>query len=262
MPDSAASTLLVDAGNTRLKWGLVRGEVISSTGSLIWEKQTLDQQLAANWQSFMDPAQYPARILLANVAGVEITQAVEAWATACQEALGVTIPVDCVKSQAQAYGVQNSYAHPEGLGVDRWLALVAARHTVQGAACVVDCGTALTVDVISAQGVHQGGIIVPGMKLMKQSLAENTDAIPDSEGSGSELLGKDTQSALQGGALAAASGAVMQVMQQATILLGETPTAIITGGDAPLLLPMLGDSFRHEPDWVLKGLAVIAAGEA
>lgn len=252
-------TLLVDAGNSRLKWGIAQGNEIIEPGAVVWEKPGLAQLLTANWQSFAVSEHLPTRIVLANVAGEDVTHAVEQWVAEQQAIHGIKLPLDCVKPQARAYGVESSYAEPEKLGVDRWLGLVAAHHFVHGAACVIDCGTALTVDVISAQGVHQGGIIVPGMKLMKHSLVENTDAIQHGQSQPAGLLGNDTQSALQGGALAASSGAILQVMQDASRQLGEPLSAIITGGDAPQLLSVLGEGYRHEPHWVLKGLAVIAA---
>ena len=254
--------LLIDAGNSRLKWAVSAGGELLENGALGYCWEALPQQLARCWASLAEATNRPQRILLANVAGARLVAAVEQWAAALEDEQACELPVHSVMPEAEAYGVRNAYAEPQRLGVDRWLGLLAARHYIHGAACVVDSGTALTVDILSAAGQHLGGIIVPGITLMKTSLVDNTQAIQAGQHSVSGYLGRDTQSAIHAGALAAASGAVNQVVAQARAELGEPVNAVITGGDAEQLLPLLSDPFRHEPHWVLKGLAIVAGGDA
>lgn len=257
MTATGNNTLLIDAGNSRFKWALAAGGQLTETGVATYQQASLLQQLADCWASLAANDKRPQRILMCNVKGEDFAQAVRQWVDGLR-ASGPAVTLETVLAQASACGVSNAYREPERLGADRWAALVAAKHHLRGAACIIDCGTALTIDVISAQGGHQGGIIVPGMKLMQQCLIDNTHGIRARDGETNAYLGRDTSGALQAGALAAACGAVMQTLQQARQELGVQPQVIVTGGDAPQLLAGLPAGFRHEPHWVLKGLAVIA----
>ena len=258
---SASKTLLIDAGNSRFKWALAQDSSLTENGSALYQQDALSQQLQECWASFTQADKCPQRVLLCNVAAPRFAEAVMQWAASFPCRGGVLPVVETVLAQARAFGVTNAYVYPERLGADRWAALVAARRYIEGAACVVDVGTALTVDVLSAEGVHRGGIIVPGMKLMKQSLIDNTAAIAADDRAAAATLGNDTPSAVQAGVLAAAAGAVTQVMQAARAELGTELTVVVTGGDALPLLAVLPAELRHEPDWVLRGLAVIAEAE-
>lgn len=257
----ASKTLLIDAGNSRFKWALAQDSSLTENGSAAYQWDALSQQLQECWASFTRIDECPQRVLLCNVASPRFTDAVTQWAGGfpCHDAAYPV--VETVLAQASAFGVTNAYAHPERLGADRWAALVAARRYIEGPACIVDCGTALTVDVLSAEGVHQGGIIVPGMKLMKQSLIDNTATTVVDDTPTAGTLGSDTPDAVKAGVLAAAAGAVTQVLQTAQAKWGTALTVVVTGGDASKLLAVLPGELRHEPDWVLRGLAIMAEAE-
>lgn len=252
MTTPSGVTLLVDAGNTRFKWALAEGDTLTRTGAAAYQREALAQQLRTAWAEFTDGGARVARVLLCTVGGPDFAPAVSAWA----QTQGV--PVEDVMPAAAAFGVRNAYAQPQRLGADRWAALVAARRYISGAACIVDCGTALTIDVLGAAGEHRGGIIAPGLRLMRQSLIDHTEAITSGASEVTGFLGQDTQSAVEAGIRAAAAGAVAHIVAQARATWRETLTVVVTGGDAPRLLPALAADCRHEPHWVLQGLAVIA----
>jgi len=153
-------------------------------------------------------------------------------------------------------GLQLAYEHPETLGVDRWLAMLAATEQSQQALCVVDCGTAMTVDVVTPERRHLGGQIVPGLELMRNSLHHGTGLLPRTEGlEGKALLGTDTETCIASGTLTALAGAVNLVRQEMASL-GEIH-GIITGGNARDVLPLLQGQWDYRPHLVLEGMAVI-----
>jgi type III pantothenate kinase len=206
----------------------------------------------------------PVRVVAANVAGPQAAAVLAAW---IQERWGVSI--EYVHSTAEACGVRNGYKRPETLGVDRWLALIAARHFVNGAVCIVDCGTAITCDVISASGEHLGGQIAPGLHAMKASLVANTQVIEPANEAPEELglLAGDTASAMETGCMWAVIAYLDRIIVEINEWLKVPMQVIVTGGDAPKLLPYLGEHFaaghwRHEPDWVLRGLQILASEKA
>lgn len=180
------------------------------------------------------------------------------------------LTIENVVAQAQAYGVRCAYDTPAQLGADRWAALVAARVHVDGSSCVIDCGTAMTIDVLTADGRHAGGLIVPGLEMMRHGLTSSTGQIRADEEEvdvGHSLFTvHDTSSAVQAGIMAASEGAVQQVLEQCFADWRHLPKCVLTGGDAEVLLPLIqavqvagtAPVVTHEADWVLKGLAIIA----
>ncbi len=258
------TTLLIDAGNSRLKWALCHSGRLEKGDSVVYRWSSLDQQLTEAWQSFANKSSGITKIILANVAGQRVLDSVSRWrdkAFAVKETDEVTIEI--VVARANAYGVLNAYTQPETLGADRWAALAAARHYVEGNTCIVNCGTALTIDVLTAEGEHAGGIIAPGWGMMESSLVTNTQDITSAESEVPDLLGQTTQQGVQAGISAACAGAVEHIMRRYQNNMGIELTCVVTGGFTPLLLPKLLSSdvvsfFHHEPDWVLKGLAVIS----
>jgi type III pantothenate kinase len=264
----ATTTLLIDAGNSSLKWALCHKGQLIKGDPVVYQEGALEQQLSEAWQCFPKKNLNPTKIILANVAGQRVLDALSRWrddalnaTLAVKETGGVTIEI--VIAQANAYGVKNAYEQPETLGADRWASLIAARHSIKGDACIIGCGTALTVDILTAGGEHMGGVIAPGWEMMKSGLVTNTNGITSGEGEVPELLGQSTQQAVQAGISAASVGAVKHILQRFENDMGTVFTCIVTGGGAPLLLPQLlslkyAGVFQHEPDWVFKGLAVLS----
>ncbi len=258
------SVLLLDAGNTRLKWALCEHGQFVQHGVFTYKWAALHTQFQSQWGELVGIGAI-TKLVLCNVAGEQLESSLcEWWGSYClkEKVLQETNPltIDTVQAQAHAFGVQCAYRQPLQLGADRWAALVATRHYIDGACCVITCGTALTIDVLSAEGVHRGGLIAPGMALMHQSLLETAaqiEVVHDVMNT-SIFCAQDTASAVQAGIMAATAGAVYQVLQQCREYGQPAPVCIVTGGNAQLLLPALPANSLHKTEWVLKGLAIIA----
>lgn len=236
-------TLLIDMGNTRLKWALMSADSFI-TGATLNNNELTRQSLLEVWQTIVAPQ----RLAIACVSANELLAQVQAVAVE----LWSDIEIIRVSSQPCAFGVSNAYAHAEQLGVDRWLALVAARQSYQTAVCVVDCGTAITIDLMDAQGVHQGGFISAGLTLMKQALAQGTAKLPFNQANYDDLKpANNTEAAMYKGTLLAAVGLIETVLKRQA----NTVQLILTGGDAQRIANQLTIPYRIDGDLVLRGLA-------
>jgi type III pantothenate kinase len=169
------------------------------------------------------------------------------------------VPVNFVAAQAELCGVRNLYDQPEQLGSDRWAALIAAWHQVRRACLVVNCGTATTIDALSAQGEFIGGLILPGLTLMQQSLSQGTAQLSVSKGV-VQNFPRNTADAIASGVLRATLGAIEH---QFTLLQvdGEA-VCILTGGAADPLMHFLQMPVQFEKNLVLKGLQLIGEAHA
>lgn len=241
--------LLVDIGNSRLKWGLAKpGEVIA--GAPFLHRDTpFDSALETAWQSL----DKPDRVVASNVAGKDMGSRLKAWVW---RRWG--LEVNFIGSQREALGVRNAYRDAEKLGVDRWACLVAVRHFHRLPACVVDCGTAITVDIIDADGVHLGGLIAPGITLMRNALHQGTSEIVRVTGESREMLGDNTGTAIQNGVMLAASGLVEQALRGLRSDFPGPLHVVFTGGDADGVAALISVDAVIEPNLVLQGLSVIA----
>jgi type III pantothenate kinase len=243
--------LTIDAGNSRTKWG-----VFDSDGELHAHGISLNAELGGE-----APAAWRAcqRAVISNVAG-------EAIATALAAMLK-PVEITClwVAASATACGVKNGYAHPQQLGTDRWAALVAAWQHHRVACVVVSAGTALTIDALAVDGqygIFLGGLIVPGFRLMQESLQRNTAGIEESSGS-MQNFPTNTGDALHSGALSAMAGAVASMMFKLQRDSGSQPKCILTGGDALVLASALrsfdqiANNISIADNLVLQGLLAI-----
>ena len=155
-------------------------------------------------------------------------------------------------------GVTVAYAQPERLGVDRWLAMIAAHHQWAAPILIVDAGTAVTYDLLLADGRQLGGLILPGIEMMRGSLLKGTHiASAESEA----LVGPwatDTTAAVTLGAVQALAALAERLYDRLATEAGAVPELVVTGGDAEHLLSALDRPARYEPTLVLQGLARIA----
>ena len=241
--------LLIDMGNTRLKWAVARAGQITAGSPLVNNRINRDE-LVGLWENIYRPKQLVVSCVSANQL-LELVQSV---------ALDLWPDVDIilVKSQAQAFGVINAYRQPEKLGVDRWLTLIAVWQQYQRPACIVDCGTAITIDLIDADGRHQGGLISPCLTLMKKSLGQGTEALPFSRTKHVFALANYTEAAIYSGTLTAAIGLIEHVLAKQP----ENTQLILTGGDADLIAGQLDIVSIVDPDLVLRGLLCVLEGHA
>jgi type III pantothenate kinase len=238
--------ILIDLGNTRLKWGIGQGREIRSGEPLVHCDSDFAQRLEDAWRRLET---VPQRAALASVAAPEVVQQVYQIAFR----LWPDIEIVRAQSEAQAFGVRNAYRNPEKLGVDRWLCLLAARRFYPLPACIADCGTAVTVDVVDAQGRHLGGVIAPGVQLMKQALHSGTQGLQYYPQHYPLGLAAFTEAAIHSGALYACIGLIERILREQS---GQ-PHLLLTGGDAGLIAPHLPYPLDVQADLVLQGLSVL-----
>jgi type III pantothenate kinase len=174
--------------------------------------------------------------------------------------------VHFARAEREGYGVTNSYRRPRRIGVDRWVAMIGARAEFRAALCVVDAGTAVTIDAMDRDGVHLGGMIVPGLAMMADALHANTSEIPPARKSAAasandlQVFANTTEGAVQNGALTAISGAVERAVRLMRAA-GFRPKVVLTGGDASRILKLLDASVLHRPNLVLEGLAFMVQSD-
>ncbi|NJN46302.1 MAG: type III pantothenate kinase [Candidatus Competibacteraceae bacterium] len=145
--------LLVDVGNSQIKWVVWENGRFTRRGKLFHRE--LDRETLA--ERLWGDLQRPSRVLIANVAGAQMATALREWI----EPTWAAVPVQFVTTEAANFGVRNAYPNPAQMGVDRWVAMVGARARINQACCVVDCGTAITIDALATDGSHLGGVIFP-----------------------------------------------------------------------------------------------------
>ncbi len=235
--------LCIDCGNSRIKWGLHADGRWQEVGAV-------DRTAAAELADLTRRWPRPQRVMVANVAGAAVGDAVAAalapWGSIVAWAV----------SEAARAGVSNGYANPEQLGVDRWCALIGARGLVAGASLVVCAGTATTVDALDADGHFRGGLILPGFDLMRRALAGNTAQLYLAEGHWQEFP-RCTEDALISGCLEAQVGAIERAYRR---IAGEPGAqCLLTGGAAPAIAAQLDVPHRLVDNLVLEGLRRLAA---
>lgn len=242
--------LLVDIGNSRVKWATLDKNGLSDGQNFERSKTGIKASLNKAWKTLSDIE----GVYVANVAGDKIGQQLSEW---IEKSWQIT-PV-FVSSEQKRFGVTNAYDEPQRLGVDRWLSIIAARQHARQAQCVIDCGTAMTVDIVTKTGQHQGGMILPGLSLMRSSLAANTDALTeDLDEKEFKTLATNTFSAIHAGTLYSVTATLERLISDLKQSFNNQVRFIITGGDAEQLLPLLPEDIYHYPDIVLKGLAFYA----
>ncbi|AFJ01791.1 Pantothenate kinase type III, CoaX-like protein [Methylophaga frappieri] len=244
--------LLVDIGNSRIKWATLDGKKMSATQDFE-RKSGIKAQLTKHWKSL----EHIESIWVANVAGEKMASQLSEWANKKWQRQPVFIT-----TEARRFGVKNAYDNPEQLGVDRWLSLVAMRQRNKQTTCIIDCGTAITVDLLSTDGQHQGGLILPGLTLIRQTLIQGTDAITEkTEDVAFSLLATNTFSAIQAGSLYSISATLHSLIEDLQQNFKQNLRIVLTGGDAATLQKYLPAKVELNPDLVLKGLRRYAQQE-
>lgn len=250
-------TLLVDIGNSRVKWARLTGERLGKAQAADysgWRARDFARHMIGSSPKF-------DRILVASVAADAVTDALDAGARLA----GVPAP-ERVSTRRRVCGVTIAYNDPWRLGVDRLLAMIAAHRRFAGEpVCAVAIGTAMTLDLVGADGRHAGGAIIPAPPLMVSSLLEGTNGIRrraqgGAIGKGHALFGRSTRAAVEQGARYAAAAAVDRAVTEATELIGRKPQLVLTGGGARDLRPLIHSAGVVVPDLVLEGLAAWCLG--
>lgn len=243
--------LLLDIGNSRLKWGVLEDGAIHRTGHIA-QDAIKSQGLSALTSKLPRGVD---TVLASNVAG-------PSFATRLSGVVGMHCGCDLqfAHSEKQACGITNSYRQPRRMGVDRWVAMIGAWAEVQAACVIVDAGTAVTIDVLDDEGQHLGGQIFPGVALMTSVLASQTSDISPvlprrtAQASGMSMFASSTSRAVEQGSINAVVGAIERALWTLDDN-GYAPEVFLTGGDASRILGSLDEEALHRPNLVLQGLA-------
>ena len=242
--------LAIDIGNTRLKWAQYAspqpGATLLNHGAVFLE--TIDSLAEKEWRTLPAPASMLGCVVAGEGVKRRVEEQLEIW----------DVEPRWVASSAAACGVINSYDHPSRLGVDRWVALIGARHRVlaQGPArpaLVVMVGTAVTVDALDATGRFLGGLILPGFGLMLRALEMGTAGLKAPTGEAVEFP-KNTSDALMSGGSDAIAGAVERMHRKLLARTGQAPALIMTGGAAVKLTPITDLPFETVDTLIFEGL--------
>lgn len=229
--------LELDIGNSRIKWRTLAGGLPVARGQC--------QRATPEWPALL-PREGIERLRVANVGGAEVAATLAAWA---RDRLG--LEPEFAAAERACAGVSNGYTVPGRLGVDRWLALLAAWRELGGAALVVSAGTALTLDLLDDAGRHRGGYIVPGLGLMRQSLLSATSGVRLEPAPAATLEpGHSTGEAVLQGCTAMAVALIERTRN------GTQLPVLVAGGDAGLLVPWIAAPVRRRPELVLDGLGI------
>jgi type III pantothenate kinase len=243
--------LLVDIGNSRVKWALLDGG-------------RMDEQRAAPYAGW---TQDDWRRELFTVPGIDevLAASVSAAPSAALDAAACLVtgrPVAFISTSREAGGVRNAYREPKLLVVDRWLAVIAGHAAARGACCVADVGTAATFDAVDGSGQHLGGFIIPGPDLMVRSLhggtAELAGRTAASGASGGAPLADNTRDAIEFGCRLAVAAMIDRGVADVESRLGAPAVLLLTGGASSAVAPLLRSPATLVPDLVLRGLAVLA----
>ncbi len=253
---SAASSrvLLIDLGNTRIKWAWLPGTGYELEGV---GAAATGQELSR--LPFLDCEEAIAGAIACNVAGIERGREL---GELVRERLAVELVF--VHAQASACGVTCAYANPRNLGADRWAALIGAHALGRKDYCIVDAGSTVTMDLLLIDGRHLGGYIAPGRDMSLAAMAKGTAELAsrlkdDSAGPQDLAPGIDSAEAMEKGALAAQLGLVRTGMQRLAGKGGRSPVLLLTGGGADALIAT-GElpEAQCTPHLVLHGLAALA----
>jgi type III pantothenate kinase len=255
--------LLVDVGNTRVKWArLVDGRMgkqhAAANGG--WDARDYARRvIGRGWSSAANAALPGDRIIVSSVAGSEVVRLLVAAARRAEAP-----EPQFVASQRSAAGLTTAYLDPWRLGVDRFVAAIGAHHLAAGkAACVVNVGTAITIDLVDESGGHRGGAIVPGPALMVNSLLTQTSGIRRRAQGGPRgttgIFARSTRAAIAQGSRYAAAAVIDRALEEARQELKTVPLALLTGGGAAAVKPLIRSACVSVPDLVLHGLVVWAS---
>ncbi len=235
----------IDAGNSRIKWGVHDGAQWRDNGVLATADVAYLTEVTDEW-----PASAP--IVVCNVAGTSVAQALHAQLATRHRQLTF------LHASSAAAGIRNGYTCPTQLGADRWAALIGARALHSATCLVVSAGTATTVDWLDADGLFRGGLILPGAALMRAALATGTAQLPLAEGKPSSQP-RSTVDAIASGCHFAQLGAI----ERAFAAIADQPGALclLTGGSARDLFADLKIPCRLVENLILDGLVRFAADQ-
>ena len=241
--------LLVDIGNSRIKWAQQTGNRLSGHDGCAYQKKNTENVFDKLWGNF----ETPGKILVSNVSGNQVEEQLSQWTIR-----NWNIQPEFIRVTKNAFGVTNAYPDISRLGIDRWLAMIATWKKYQSAACIVGCGTAVTVDGLDDKGRHLGGLIMPGIMMMQQSIFQNTNLTGSGENLKVTTMANTTEQAIQSGCKLAVVGLIEYILKELRSSY-DGIRCIISGGNAAEINELLKETFVHEPHIVLEGLSLMAS---
>ena len=242
--------LLVDIGNSRIKGAYENnGDLLELPPVATAVSPGFD-----DWQDRLSSTQPIHRMLVSNVAGPEVASAFGQFAFEHWQ-----VEPEFVHPQREYAGMKTRYEDPDQLGIDRWLAALAAYDLTRGAVCVIDVGTALTVDIVDESGEHLGGLIAPGPAMMRESLVQRTAQLKARNLTKISGFATNTRDAISLGCDSAMRGLFTSV--ECDLVEAASKTSFhwfLTGGAAGSVRHLLNVEYNEAPDLVLRGLALVA----
>ncbi len=244
------SFLAIDVGNTRLKWAQYAspqpGAALLAHGAVFLE--TIDSLADTDWKGLAPPTSMLGCVVAGEGVKRRVEEQLELW----------DVEPRWVVSAREACGVTNGYDHPNRLGVDRWVAMIGARHRVLAMGrprpvLVVMVGTAVTVDAVDAAGHFLGGLILPGFGLMLRALEMGTAGLKAPTGEAVDFP-TNTSDALMSGGADALAGAVERMHRKLCRRTGEEPALVMSGGAAVKLAPITELPFETVDTLIFDGL--------
>jgi type III pantothenate kinase len=239
--------LLLDLGNTRLKWRLQDAAAMLDEGALAHADATFGQALDALAARCADAGAWLASVAPAALTDRVIRQLAAHMPSAPQP----------VRVRQDVAGLHLAYADPDQLGVDRWLAMLAARRTHAGPCVIALAGTAMTLDAVDGEGRHLGGLIVPGLGLQRRALTRGPLFLVEAAVATPALFADSTGAAVASGPVQALTALVERFAGAVADRCGNAPDVLLSGGDAEQLEALLSIPARTHPHLVLDGLAAI-----
>ena len=236
--------LAIDCGNSRIKAALLGAGPGAPEIAIDLENLS---HADGPWHAFLARCERAERIVVANVAGAAVARAI------AESLRSFTAEPVWVRARDTQCGVVNRYDDPAQLGADRWAALIGAWALERDACLVVNAGTATTVDALSARGEFLGGMILPGLAMMRTALAQGTAALPLAAGK-LAAFPRNTDDAIWNGCVSAQAGAIERMWRQ----LPESATCLLSGGAADELYAVLNMPCLVVDNLVLQGLLLIA----
>ena len=258
--------LLADAGNSRLKWAFYHAGKRSKQFAQDYSQDSADILLINLLsKNKIEAGHSIIKLILVSVLGADFAKKIQ---DSCQK---LTIELQIICSKAESYGVRNAYIEPSRLGADRFLGMITAHHLVANRHCIiVSCGTAVTIDALTAAGDHLGGLILPGLAQFSNQVIQKASLLKLENTTKIALFANNTADALASGRVYGLVEAINGISSRMEVellkmndLRGKSkimyPVKIILcGGDAKILQPYLNQSTQREDDWLMQGLQLIA----
>ncbi|MFK8049166.1 MAG: type III pantothenate kinase [Halioglobus sp.] len=237
--------LQLDVGNSSAKWRLISGGEIAGRGSYRADD-------SESLRALLSCSDIVENVWVSSVAGAQSNKTLSEL---LEKKWGI-VPW-FARSSSQLGSLRNSYSEPERLGVDRWLAMLGAQSRLSGRFAVVDAGSALTIDIVAADGLHEGGYIIPGAELMERALLLDTDRVRFEEQADYRLVpGQSTAEAVRHGIAVSQVGAVRLVLENLGI---RKDDLLLCGGGARELMALSDLGGEWVPDLIFEGLEIAAA---